>query len=75
MRETHVVTCFLVRTGSRGHDEVLILRRSGRVRTYRGRWAVSAATWKARPGGCLRRGIRLVARFTRRQGSRLPTRS
>ena len=39
MRETHVVTCFLVHTGSRGHDEVLILRRSGRVRTYRGRWA------------------------------------
>jgi ADP-ribose pyrophosphatase YjhB (NUDIX family) len=39
MRETHVVTCFLLRTGPHGHDEVLILRRSGRVRTYRGRWA------------------------------------
>ena len=39
MRETHVVTCFLLRTGPQGHDEVLILRRSGRVRTYRGRWA------------------------------------
>jgi 8-oxo-dGTP pyrophosphatase MutT (NUDIX family) len=39
MRETPVVTCFLLRTGPLGHDEVLILRRSGRVRTYRGRWA------------------------------------
>ncbi len=39
MRETSVVTCFLLRTGPHGHDEVLILRRSGRVRTYRGRWA------------------------------------
>jgi 8-oxo-dGTP pyrophosphatase MutT (NUDIX family) len=39
MRETHVVTCFLLRTGPHGRDEVLILRRSGRVRTYRGRWA------------------------------------
>ena len=39
MRETPVVTCFLLRTGPHGHDEVLILRRSGRVRTYRGRWA------------------------------------
>ena len=33
MRETPVVTCFLLRTGALGHDEVLILRRSGRVRT------------------------------------------
>ena len=39
MKETHVVTCFLLRTGPHGRDEVLILRRSGRVRTYRGRWA------------------------------------
>jgi 8-oxo-dGTP pyrophosphatase MutT (NUDIX family) len=39
MRETHVVTCFLLRAGPHDHDEVLILRRSGRVRTYRGRWA------------------------------------
>ena len=39
VKETHVVTCFLLRTGPRGHDEVLILRRSGRVRTYQGRWA------------------------------------
>lgn len=39
MREACVVTCFLLRTGPDGHDEVLILRRSGRVGTYRGRWA------------------------------------
>jgi ADP-ribose pyrophosphatase YjhB (NUDIX family) len=39
MRETSVVTCFLLRTGPRGFDKVLILRRSGRVRTYKGRWA------------------------------------
>jgi len=39
VRETSVVTCFLLRTGPLGHDELLILRRSGRVRTYRGRWA------------------------------------
>lgn len=39
MREASVVTCFLLRTGPDGRDEVLILRRSGRVGTYRGRWA------------------------------------
>jgi len=39
VKEIHVVTCFLLRTGPHGHDEVLILRRSGRVRTYQGRWA------------------------------------
>jgi 8-oxo-dGTP diphosphatase len=39
VRETPVVTCFLLRTGPHGHDEVLILRRSGSVRTYQGRWA------------------------------------
>ena len=39
MREASVVTCFLIRTSRDGHDEVLILRRSGRVGTYRGRWA------------------------------------
>jgi 8-oxo-dGTP diphosphatase len=35
---THVVTCFLLRR-DRGHDELLLVRRSERVRTYRGRWA------------------------------------
>jgi 8-oxo-dGTP pyrophosphatase MutT (NUDIX family) len=39
MRETSVVTSFLLRTGPDGLDEILILRRSGRVRTYKGRWA------------------------------------
>lgn len=33
-----MVTCFLVRRGQDG-DEVLLLRRSGRVSTYQGRWA------------------------------------
>lgn len=35
---THVVTCFLLRA-DRGHDEILLVRRSERVRTYRGAWA------------------------------------
>ena len=35
---THVVTCFLLRR-DRGRDELLLVRRSERVRTYRGRWA------------------------------------
>lgn len=39
MREASVVTSFLLRAGPGGRDEVLILRRSGRVGTYRGRWA------------------------------------
>jgi len=39
VRDTSVVTCFLLHDSADGRDEVLILRRSGRVRTYRGRWA------------------------------------
>lgn len=35
---THVVTSFLLRS-DRGRDEILIVRRSDRVRTYRGAWA------------------------------------
>ncbi len=35
---THVVTCFVLRR-DRGHDELLLVRRSERVRTYRGLWA------------------------------------
>jgi 8-oxo-dGTP pyrophosphatase MutT (NUDIX family) len=35
---THVVTCFVLRR-DRGLDELLLVRRSERVRTYRGRWA------------------------------------
>jgi 8-oxo-dGTP pyrophosphatase MutT (NUDIX family) len=38
MREAKVVTCFLLRRSS-GGDEVLLLRRSHQVGTYRGRWA------------------------------------
>lgn len=35
---THVVTCFVLRSGPDG-DRVLVVRRSERVRTYRGKWA------------------------------------
>jgi ADP-ribose pyrophosphatase YjhB (NUDIX family) len=35
---THVVTAFLL-WRDRGRDEVLLVRRSGRVRTYQGAWA------------------------------------
>jgi len=38
MREANVVTCFLIRRGEDG-DELLLLRRSDRVSTYRGLWA------------------------------------
>ncbi len=38
MRDVHVVTCFLLRRGE-GGDSILLLRRSDRVGTYRGRWA------------------------------------
>jgi len=38
MRQAKVVTCFLLRR-SGGGEEVLLLRRSQRVSTYRGRWA------------------------------------
>ena len=39
MEETHVVTCFLLRRDPGAGDRVLLLRRSDRVGTYRGRWA------------------------------------
>lgn len=35
---THVVTCFLLRQTA-GRDEILLVQRSERVRTYRGAWA------------------------------------
>jgi 8-oxo-dGTP pyrophosphatase MutT (NUDIX family) len=38
MQQANVVTCFLLRR-SGGEDEVLLLRRSQQVGTYRGRWA------------------------------------
>jgi ADP-ribose pyrophosphatase YjhB (NUDIX family) len=36
--DTHVVTCFLLRR-DRGLDEILLVRRSQRVGSYRGTWA------------------------------------
>ncbi len=38
MKEARVVTCFLLRR-TPGGDEILLLRRSQEVGTYRGRWA------------------------------------
>jgi 8-oxo-dGTP diphosphatase len=38
MRQAKVVTCFLLRR-SDGDEEILLLRRSQQVGTYRGRWA------------------------------------
>jgi ADP-ribose pyrophosphatase YjhB (NUDIX family) len=35
---THVVTCFVLRR-DRGHDELLLVRRSTRVGSYQGAWA------------------------------------
>ena len=49
MQEEKVVTCFLLRR-SPGGDEVLLLRRSQQVGTYRGRWAgVSGYLEEANP--------------------------
>ena len=39
MEHADVVTCFLLRRQPGNADEVLLLRRSQRVGTYRGRWA------------------------------------
>lgn len=36
---THVVTCFVMRRMLSGEDELLLVRRSDHVRTYRGHWA------------------------------------
>ena len=38
MDERHVVTCFLLDRAADG-DRLLLVRRSGRVSTYQGRWA------------------------------------
>jgi 8-oxo-dGTP diphosphatase len=38
LRQTHVVTCFLLRTDSR-QPRILIVRRSQRVGSYHARWA------------------------------------
>lgn len=39
MERREVVTCFLLRRTAVGGDQILLLRRSQRVGTYRGRWA------------------------------------
>ena len=36
---TAVVTCFIMRRSPDGQDELLLVKRSDRVRTYRGHWA------------------------------------
>lgn len=36
---TAVVTCFVMKRSPLGHDMLLLVRRSDRVRTYRGHWA------------------------------------
>lgn len=38
-KPTHVVTCFVIRQTHQGSDEVLLVQRSQRVRTYQGYWA------------------------------------
>jgi 8-oxo-dGTP diphosphatase len=58
VRETSVVTCFLLRTDPRGQVELLILRRSGRVRTYRGRWAGVSGYLEDEPEEQARRELR-----------------
>lgn len=39
LRPTHVVTCFLQRSGESEGMRILIVRRSERVGSYRGKWA------------------------------------
>jgi 8-oxo-dGTP pyrophosphatase MutT (NUDIX family) len=57
VEERKVVTCFLLRTGASGRDELLILRRSGQVGTYRGRWAGVSGYVEAEPLTQARREI------------------
>ncbi len=72
MRDVHVVSCFLLRRRDRG-DEILLLRRSGGVGTYRGRWAGVSGYLESRTAleqaqreieeeaGLARRDVRLLA--------------
>jgi 8-oxo-dGTP diphosphatase len=66
MRERHVVTCFLLRTDPQGRDEVLILRRSQAVGTYRGRWAAVSGSLEDGPLQQAYREIREETGLTRR---------
>lgn len=52
LEETHVVTCFL-----RHRGEVLLLRRSGEVGSYRGRWGGVAGHAEGEPDEAARREI------------------
>ena len=71
MREAKVVTCFLLRRTERG-DEVLVLRRSERVGTYRGRWAgVSGYLEEASPLEQAQREIEEETGLSRREVSLL----
>jgi len=65
MRERHVVTCFLLRTDPQGQDEVLILRRSQAVGTYRGRWAAVSGSVEDGPLEQAYREIREETGLTR----------
>jgi len=60
VEEVHVVTAFLLRRGRGGH-RLLLLRRSGRVGTYRGRWAGVSGYLEDEP---LRQALREVAEET-----------
>jgi ADP-ribose pyrophosphatase YjhB (NUDIX family) len=74
---TKVVTVFLLRPGASG-EEILLLRRSGRVGTYRGRWAGVSGYLESTPEVQayteLREEVGLGAEDVRliRQGTALP---
>jgi 8-oxo-dGTP pyrophosphatase MutT (NUDIX family) len=71
MREAKVVTCFLLRRAA-GGDEVLLLRRSQQVGTYRGRWAgVSGYLEEAAPLAQAYREVEEEAGLTREDVSLL----
>jgi len=71
MQEAKVVTCFLLRRAAAG-DEVLLLRRSQQVGTYRGRWAgVSGYLEEAAPLAQAYREVEEEAGLTREEVSLL----
>jgi 8-oxo-dGTP diphosphatase len=71
MQEAKVVTCFLLRRAAAG-DEVLLLRRSQQVGTYRGRWAgVSGYLEEADPLAQAYREVEEEAGLTQEQVSLL----
>jgi len=73
VQEAKVVTCFLLRRAAAG-DEVLLLRRSQQVGTYRGRWAgVSGYLEEADPLVQAYREVEEEVGLTREQVSLLRT--